>query len=191
MTWRALVGAAAAALFVAACGYSDPYQGQGGQAVVGVTAPTLAPGADDFNAGAGKTPVKYPDGLAFVDVKAGDGATVKKGDAISVQYTGWLSNGTKFDSSRDRGQAFDVTIGTGQVIPGWDEGVPGMKVGGQRKLLIPAALAYGSGGAPQGCSSAPGSSRPCAIPPNANLVFMVEVVADKGPAPSPSPSASP
>jgi FKBP-type peptidyl-prolyl cis-trans isomerase len=66
-----------------------------------------------------------------------------------------------------------------------------MKVGGQRKLLIPSALGYGSQGAPQGCSTAPGSSQPCTIPPNANLVFVVEVVADNGPAPSPSPSASP
>lgn len=189
-----LVRLAVAALGVAAlaaCGYSDPYQGQGPQAQVGVATPTLAPGADDFSAGAGKTPVKFPDGLQFIDVKVGDGQVVQKGDQISVQYTGWLSNGTKFDSSRDRGQAFDVTIGQGQVIPGWDEGVPGMKVGGQRKLIIPPALGYGSQGVPQGCSSAPGSTQPCSIPGNSTLVFMVEVVADKGPAPSASPSPSP
>jgi FKBP-type peptidyl-prolyl cis-trans isomerase FkpA len=177
-------------LVTAACGYSDPYQGTGGQAIVGVATPTLAPGADDFNAGAGKTPVKYPDGLQVTDIKVGDGATVKKGDAISVQYTGWLTSGSKFDSSRDRGQPFDLTIGAGQVIPGWDEGVPGMKVGGQRKLVIPAALAYGSQAQPSGCSNAPGS-QPCTIPANSTLVFLVEVVADNGPAPSPSPSASP
>ena len=185
---------AAAALAVlgtmVACGYSDPYQGSGPQAQVGVATPTLAPGADDFNAGAGKTPVKFPDGLQLIDIKAGDGQVVKKDDQLSVQYTGWLSNGTKFDSSRDRGQPFDVTIGQGQVIPGWDEGVPGMKVGGQRKLIIPPALGYGSQGVPQGCSSAPGATQPCAIPANSTLVFVIEVVADKGAAPSPSPSAS-
>ncbi len=181
---RAALGLLGIAVALAACGYSDPYQGRGPQAAVAVATPSLAPGADDFNAGAGKAPVKFPDGLQMIDLKPGDGQTVKKGDSISVQYTGWLSSGTKFDSSRDRGQPFDVTIGQGQVIPGWDEGVPGMKVGGQRKLIIPSSLGYGAQGAPQGC----GTTQPCTIPPNATLVFLVEVVADKGPAPSPSPS---
>lgn len=184
MTIARPLGVLALLLTLAACGYSDPYQGQGPQAAVGVATPTPQAGADDFNAGSDKTPIKYPDGLQLIDLKVGGGQVVKKGDQISVQYTGWLANGTKFDSSRDRGQPFDVTIGAGQVIPGWDEAVPGMKVGGQRKLIIPAALGYGSQGAPQGC----GTTSPCTIPPNSTLVFLVEVTADKGTAPSPSPS---
>ena len=173
-------GVAAGLLLLAACGYPDPGTAAGPAAGVAGAVPSAAAGADDFNAGAGITPVKYPDGLQFIDVKAGTGAQVQKNDQVSVHYTGWLSNGQKFDSSRDRGQPFDVTIGQGQVIKGWDEGVPGMKVGGVRKLIIPPDLGYG----PQG--------QPPTIPANATLVFLVEVVADKGPAPaSPSPSPSP
>ena len=90
----------------------------------------------------------FPDGLQLRDVKVGTGQAVKKNDQVSIQYTGWLANGTKFDSSRDRGTAFDVTIGQGQVIAGWDEGVPAMKVGGIRRLTIPARLGswYAKGG---------------------------------------------
>lgn len=183
---RAAAAASVLSLALAggACGYSDPYVAGGSPAGVSTNAPTPVPGSsapasaggDVFSTGADKTPTTYPDGLKLTDVKVGTGAVVKKGDAISVQYTGWLANGTKFDSSRDRGQAFDLTIGGGQVIPGWDEGVPSMKVGGVRRLVIPPALGYGSQGA--------GST----IPPNSTLVFLIEVVADNGPAPSPSPS---
>jgi len=74
----------------------------------------------------------------------GTGAKPNNGDSITVHYTGWLSNGTKFDSSRDSGQPFDVQIGAQQVIPGWDEGIPGMKVGGKRRLTFPPALGYGA-----------------------------------------------
>ena len=164
-------------LLLAACGYAPPASNAPTAGVAGAT-PTPVPGADDFNAGAGIAPVKYPDGLQIVDVKTGSGDQVKKNDQLTVHYTGWLSNGTKFDSSRDRGQPFDVTIGQGQVIKGWDEGLPGMKVGGVRKLIIPPDLGYG----PQG--------QPPTIPANSTLVFLVEVVADKGPAP-PTPSPSP
>jgi hypothetical protein len=173
------LAAAAALLAVAACGYSDP-MGTNGPVATEVNASPSPVGPDDFNAGAGVTPVKLPDGLQFIDLKVGDGAVVASGDQLSVQYTGWLSSGSMFDSSRTRGQPFDVTIGQGQVIKGWDEGLPGMKVGGRRKLIIPPALGYGSQGSPP------------TIPANATLVFIVEVLSAKpAPSPSPSPSHSP
>ena len=81
-------------------------------------------------------------------MKVGSGAEAHDGQVAVVHYTGWLTDGTKFDSSRDRGQPFSFPIGQGQVIPGWDEGVAGMKVGGRRKLVIPASLGYGDMGAP-------------------------------------------
>ena len=105
-------------------------------------------------------------GLQYLDVKQGTGAAAQAGSNISVQYTGWLqSTGAKFDSSYDRqGQPFSVTLGQGQVIPGWDEGLVGMKVGGTRRLIIPPALAYGAQGSPP------------TIPANATLVFDVTMV---------------
>ena len=110
------------------------------------------------------TPVTTTSGLKYVDEKAGTGALPKSGQTVTVHYTGWLENGKKFDSSVDRGQPFQFTIGVGQVIKGWDEGVSTMKVGGKRKLTIPSALAYGARGA--------GSD----IPPNATLIFEVELL---------------
>lgn len=106
-------------------------------------------------------------GLIYEDLQVGNGATVKSGDNVSVNYTGWLENGTKFDSSLDRGQPSDFGIGVGQVIAGWDEGIPGMKVGGTRLLIIPPTLGYGSAG------------RPPTIPANSTLIFEVQVVAIK------------
>jgi peptidylprolyl isomerase len=103
-------------------------------------------------------------GLQYTDEVVGTGATALKGKKVSVHYTGTLVDGTKFDSSKDRGQPFDFNLGAGQVIRGWDEGVAGMKVGGKRKLVIPAELGYGS----RGVSGA--------IPPNATLVFEVELL---------------
>jgi FKBP-type peptidyl-prolyl cis-trans isomerase len=100
----------------------------------------------------------------IVDIRAGTGAACKAGDSVSVHYTGTLEDGTKFDSSRDRGQPFTFSLGAGRVIKGWDVGVAGMKVGGHRKLTIPAEEGYGSRGA--------GSS----IPPNATLYFDVELI---------------
>lgn len=105
-----------------------------------------------------------PSGLKYVDQKAGTGAEAKAGDVVSVHYTGWLENGTKFDSSRDRNEPFRFKLGAGQVIKGWDEGVAGMKVGGKRRLTIPAELGYGKRGAGG------------VIPPNATLVFEVELL---------------
>src|ERR1041384_4762762 len=83
-------------------------------------------------------------GLKYTDIKIGDGESPKPGQTITVHYTGTLTDGKKFDSSRDRGQPFEFVIGRGQVIKGWDEGLSTMKVGGQRKLYIPAELGYGS-----------------------------------------------
>ena len=109
--------------------------------------------------------------LVKTDVKLGDGALAAAGKTVSVHYTGWLydeaaanHHGLKFDSSRDRNTPFDFKLGVGQVIPGWDHGVDGMKVGGKRMLIIPPALAYGSRGAGG------------VIPPNAQLVFDIELL---------------
>ena len=101
-------------------------------------------------------------GLQYEEVKIGSGATAKAGNLVSVHYTGWLTDGKKFDSSKDRNEPFEFNLGAGQVIKGWDEGVQGMQVGGVRKLTIPAALGYGARGAGG------------VIPPNATLVFEVE-----------------
>ncbi|MEA2682851.1 MAG: peptidylprolyl isomerase [Chloroflexota bacterium] len=121
-------------------------------------------GADDkFDEGATVQGNTLPDGLKIIDLKQGTGTTVKAGQCLSVQYTGWLDNGTKFDSSRDRVGGFRFQIGASNVIPGWEEGLIGMKAGGRRRLVIPPALAYGASG--QGT-----------IPPNATLTFIVEVL---------------
>jgi FKBP-type peptidyl-prolyl cis-trans isomerase len=105
-----------------------------------------------------------PSGLKIEDVAQGQGTAAAPGATAVVHYTGWLPDGKKFDSSRDRGEPFDFQIGAGQVIPGWDEGVAGMKVGGRRKLVIPPDLGYGAAGAPP------------VIPPGATLVFDVELL---------------
>src|SRR5213083_666661 len=102
--------------------------------------------------------------LEIENLKVGDGAEAVAGKVVSVHYTGWLLNGTKFDSSVDRGQPFQFTLGAGQVIQGWDKGVDGMKVGGKRKLTIPSEMGYGARGAGG------------VIPPNATLVFEVELL---------------
>jgi len=102
--------------------------------------------------------------LVIEDITVGTGAEAKAGDTVTVHYTGWLTDGTKFDSSLDFGQPFQFALGQGQVIAGWDQGVAGMKVGGQRRLTIPPDLGYGAAGAGG------------VIPPNATLIFEVELL---------------
>lgn len=109
--------------------------------------------------------VKTDDGLQYWDLRVGNGETAKEGSRVRVHYTGWLMNGKKFDSSVDAGKPFDFTIGNGEVIKGWEEGVTGMRVGGKRQLRIPPALGYGSEGTPDG-----------PIPPNATLIFDVQLL---------------
>ena len=104
-------------------------------------------------------------GLIIDEIETGSGAEAARGNNVTVHYTGWLTNGQKFDSSLDRNDPFDFGLGRGQVIAGWDEGVAGMKVGGKRKLTLPPELGYGAAGAPPD------------IPPNATLVFDVELLA--------------
>jgi FKBP-type peptidyl-prolyl cis-trans isomerase len=110
-------------------------------------------------------PVKTPDGLEFWDIRKGTGAVAENGHKVRVHYTGWLTTGKKFDSSVDAGQPFSFTLGAGEVIKGWDEGVAGMKVGGKRQLRIPPDLAYGARGSG------------AVIPPNATLIFDVRLLA--------------
>ncbi|VVE05441.1 peptidylprolyl isomerase [Pandoraea iniqua] len=103
-------------------------------------------------------------GLQYDDLQVGDGAEATPGQTVTVHYTGWLTDGKKFDSSKDRSDPFAFVLGGGMVIRGWDEGVAGMKVGGKRKLVIPPELGYGARGAGG------------VIPPNATLVFEVELL---------------
>jgi FKBP-type peptidyl-prolyl cis-trans isomerase len=103
-------------------------------------------------------------GLKYKELTVGEGETAKSGDTVSVHYTGTLTDGTKFDSSVDRGDPFQFTLGSGQVIAGWDEGLQGVNVGGKRELIIPPELGYGESGAGE------------LIPPNATLIFEVELM---------------
>jgi FKBP-type peptidyl-prolyl cis-trans isomerase len=109
--------------------------------------------------------VKTASGLQYWDIKLGTGDVAKQGNHVRVHYTGWLTTGKKFDSSVDGGKPFDFTLGNGEVIKGWDEGVAGMKVGGKRQLRIPPDIGYGANGTPGG-----------PIPPNATLIFDVQLL---------------
>jgi FKBP-type peptidyl-prolyl cis-trans isomerase FkpA len=110
------------------------------------------------------TSKQTPSGLVIEDINVGSGNCAEVGQRVTVHYTGWLTNGTKFDSSKDRGDPFSFPLGKQHVIAGWDEGVQGMRVGGVRKLTIPPSLGYGTRGAGG------------VIPPNATLVFEVELL---------------
>lgn len=109
--------------------------------------------------------ITTPSGLIIEDLTEGDGDAACAGQLVSVHYTGWLTDGSKFDSSKDRNDPFDFSLGARHVIAGWDEGVQGMKIGGRRKLTIPPELGYGKRGAGG------------VIPPDATLVFEVELLA--------------
>ncbi len=137
------------ALFLSACGGSDDARGDAARAGFEIDSAALT---------------KTPSGLQYQDVVTGSGAEATPGQVAVVHYTGWLTDGSKFDSSRDRGEPFSFPLGAGQVIAGWDQGVAGMKVGGRRKLLIPPNLGYGEMGSPP------------VIPPSATLVFDVELL---------------
>jgi peptidylprolyl isomerase len=124
-----------------------------------------------FGGGRSSTPapgveVTTPSGLKYIDEVVGTGQSPRTGQTVTVHYTGTLENGTKFESSVDKGQPFPFRIGTGTVIPGWDEGVMTMKPGGKRKLIIPPDLAYGAQGRP-------------GIPPNSKLIFEIELLSVK------------
>lgn len=147
------------AAFLAACGGEEPAeQTQPEQSTPATEQPAQSP---DASAPQGMEEVTE---LKIEDLQEGTGAEATAGKNVTVHYTGWLTDGTKFDSSLDSGQPFTFALGSGQVIPGWDQGVEGMKVGGKRRLTIPPQLAYGEQGAPP------------VIPPNATLVFDVELL---------------
>jgi peptidylprolyl isomerase len=156
----------ATVMALAACGDDDETPPADGGEIPAADAETPTPEGGDMTDGpppvSGET-VTTDSGLQYIDVEEGTGATPEAGQAMSVHYTGWLSDGTKFDSSVDRGVPFEFTLGVDPVIPGWDEGLATMKVGGERRLIIPPELAYGEAG--QG-----------PIPPNATLTFDVELL---------------
>lgn len=153
-SWIALL--LVAGLLLGACGGSEPE--------------AIDTGSEEADFGAAdeetcaEEEVETDSGLRYVDEKCGDGDTAASGDVISVHYLGTLENGKKFDASRDHGSPFQFQLGAGNVIAGWDEGVQGMQEGGIRILTIPPELAYGETGAPP------------TIPPNATLVFEVELL---------------
>jgi FKBP-type peptidyl-prolyl cis-trans isomerase len=190
-TFFPVAAAALTALVVASCGYPDPTPSPPPGAGVAQNTPTPAAGGDDFNAGSDRTAIKFPDGLQIVDLTVGTGQIVPVNSTVTVQYTGWLSDGTQFDTSRQAGRDplcailvnTQSTVGNcTPVIPGWNEAVPGMRVGGKRKMTLPPDLAYGAQGSPP------------TIPANATLVFTVEVLSivttatppPSTPAPSPT-----
>jgi FKBP-type peptidyl-prolyl cis-trans isomerase FkpA len=144
MTRKLILFLCLLAFMTASCSKSDPPK----------SGPTKVTGA----------PQKTASGLQYWDIVTGTGKTAGPGNMVQVHYTGWLTDGKKFDSSLDRGRPFQFILGVGQVIRGWDEGVAGMKIGGKRQLRIPPEMGYGARGA--------GTD----IPPNATLIFDVELL---------------
>ena len=172
MRFIAVLIAILLALALAACGGDD--DSGGGEDSSDAAAEAAAADGDDGEEDAGREPTKpeveVPDGdppteLEVTDLVEGEGPQAEAGDVVSVEYVGVsYSNGEEFDASWDRGEPFAFQLGAGQVIPGWDEGVAGMRVGGRRQLVIPPDQAYGSAGAPP------------AIGPDETLVFVVDLV---------------
>lgn len=160
-----LIIGACLALFVAGCGSDDSTTDSGS------TEEAAAPQEAESSKQKTKPKVTVPKGtppesLVTEDLEEGTGATAKAGDVVTVQYVGVnYKSGKEFDASWDRGEPFTFTLGAGEVIPGWDQGVEGMKVGGRRELVIPSELGYGAAGAPP------------AIPPDETLVFVVDLEA--------------
>jgi len=157
----------AAVLAIALLAGCNQYEAQQAASGAGATATPSTPSTPAPAAAA--TPTggkvhKLPSGLQYEDMVVGSGKMAEPGMNVSVHYTGWLTDGTKFDSSLDRNQAFQFQLGAGMVIRGWDEGVKGMRIGGKRKLTIPPDMGYGAQGAGG------------VIPPNATLVFDVELL---------------
>jgi FKBP-type peptidyl-prolyl cis-trans isomerase len=137
--------------------------------VVIVVMALVSAGGDDGTSSAApgecdESPQTLDSGLVVEDLECGDGEEAQRGDLVTVHYTGTLENGRKFDSSKDRGEPFPLRLGAGMVIPGWEEGLPGMRAGGTRRLTIPPELGYGEAG------------RPPEIPPNSTLVFEIELL---------------
>jgi FKBP-type peptidyl-prolyl cis-trans isomerase len=159
-------GAALLVLFASGCYQASTTQGSTStsSAATTTTPAAQAPAEKPSAAAPAAGEVALPGGLKYVDLKVGDGEIAEAGLTATVHYTGWLTDGTKFDSSVDRNQPFQFRIGAGNVIRGWDEGVKGMRVGGKRHLTIPPDMGYGDRGAGG------------VIPPNATLVFDVELL---------------
>ncbi|HET6342056.1 MAG TPA: FKBP-type peptidyl-prolyl cis-trans isomerase [Gemmatimonadota bacterium] len=164
------------ALILTACGdreaapedaAPDTVAAETGSATASGTAPVASEYASELGVDLGAMEVTES-GLYILDVREGEGEEAVSGDTVVVHYTGWLPNGMKFDSSRDRAEPFSFVLGEGRVIPGWEEGVAGMKVGGQRRLVIPPHLGYGPIGAGD------------VIPADATLVFDVELLETGG-----------
>lgn len=169
----ALAATACVALVAAGCAHtnSSPPSSHTTTTTTTTTHSTPAPapaqpaGAIPPVSAGAQAPVTTASGLTYQDFVVGTGPSPSTGKTVTVHYTGWLTNGTKFDSSRDRGTPFQFPLGRGGVIAGWDEGVAGMRVGGQRRLTIPPKIGYGASGAGG------------VIPPNATLIFEVELLA--------------
>ena len=163
----ALAALALAALALASCHQKTATSGSNATPAA-LTPPATSPPTPGAPMSGTKTAageeITTASGLKYQDLVLGDGAVAETNHRVSVHYTGWLTDGTKFDSSLDRGRPFDFQLGAGQVIRGWDEGVTGMRVHGKRRLTIPPDLGYG----PQGAGGV--------IPPNATLVFEVELL---------------
>jgi len=169
---RALLAALAAAALLgfAGCGDDDDSGDSGSATTATDTAPEPTPPPETSADTTKKPKVEVPEGeppagLQIKDIKEGDGATAKAGDTVTVQYVGVsYSTGKQFDASWDSGQPFTFPLGAGQVIPGWDQGVAGMKVGGRRELTIPPELGYGEAGSPPD------------IAPNETLIFVIDLL---------------